>query len=209
MSRRIKIHSQVDTLILVEGEDELYSLIPQIDCVFENVQLIVTGRNLRDELVGLQVATNFDNIRNIGVILDAEQSTDATIKSVQTAFQRNNLPDPTQPYQIADTHYTDLFIICQNNEMGCFEDAFLDSLAENDPKLACAKAFLACVDDPARNDRWRSKVLVHSLIAASKQPSITLGESVKSNQWDWSQPSLKAIVDFIGSVASGGQNDTT
>jgi len=63
--------------------------------------------------------------------------------------------------------------------------------------MQCVEKYADCVDQAERNDNWRAKVKVHALIAASPNPAQTLGQSGKSNLWDFSKPPLSVALDFI------------
>jgi hypothetical protein len=61
----------------------------------------------------------------------------------------------------------------------------------------CAEKYLECIGATERNENWKAKVKVHSLIAASRNPAWTLSESAKGGLWDFAHPSLVVMKDFM------------
>ena len=52
-------------------------------------------------------------------------------------------------------------------------------------------------------ENWKAKAMVHALIAVSKTPEWTLGESGEGHLWDVTRPSLKALGDFLNMLSTG------
>ncbi len=198
------------------GDDYFHSLLPILDGPreFDDVQLwdfsgIPFGSAAR--WVSLfKTLKGYDTVRAIGLIRDAEEDAAAKADELRGAFRNAGLAVPPNPGQIMPaTPSTGYLIIPSGQPSGCIEDAFLDAVLP-EAQIACARKFLECVDRLERNNAWRSKVLVHSLISASDKPSSTLGQSVKQGKlWDFIRPSLSAILDFVrGLVNAMGTSST-
>lgn len=87
-------------------------------------------------------------------------------------------------------------IMPHDGDSGCLEHAMLRA-GRSGPRLECAEKYLQCVGESGRNENWKAKLKVHTLIAAGKNPAWTLGESVKAGLWDFTHPSLRVMTDFM------------
>jgi hypothetical protein len=194
--------------VAVEGQDYLHLLLSQVDGPpeFENVELwdFCLAGSVADWLTDFRTLRNFEMIRAIGVIRDAEADSTATAKQLHAAFARNELRAAENSGELVGGPPASGFLVMPHEgQRGCLEHAMLDACAEH-LRTDCARSFLQCVDDGARNDNWRAKVQVHALIASCEKPSITLGQSAKEGLWDFGRPSLSVMIDFIRRLVRAG-----
>jgi hypothetical protein len=190
--------------IAVEGLDYLYFLLSQLDgpLEFEGIQLWnFMDVGLVRWLEGFRKMGGFETIRGLGIIRDAEGNSVNTIASVRAALANSGYPAPDGPMQveIEGGLAVGYLVMPHGANAGCLEDACLPAVKAGSP-MDCVEAFARCVDKPEKNNNWRAKVKVHSIIAASDQPYLTLGESAKSNIWDFANPSLSVMLSFIRQV---------
>lgn len=82
---------------------------------------------------------------------------------------------------------------------GCLETALLEN--PNSRYMECARNFVDCVDNvqPIKNQNYRDKTLVRSLIVA-KDPDLDYSSTSNSDLWDWQSGSLKNMLDFIEKI---------
>jgi hypothetical protein len=194
--------------VIVEGNDYFRLLLSQIDGPpeFEQVQLWNYSEHgdLERFIALFTTLRGFDTVRAIGVICDCEESRERAENTVRRSFSSNELQPPSAPGIRHDgTRALGYLLIPHDKDAGCLENALL-SAPTPELRLDCAKEFLSCVDDPKRNDNWRAKVQVHSLIAAARKPEWTIGESAKAGLWDFSNESLQIILNFIRELVRTG-----
>jgi hypothetical protein len=195
---------QTSVAILVEGSDYFYSLLPKLDgpAEFADVQLwdFSSKGTTPEQFVAMFQTLNgyADKVNAIGIIRDAETDAQARCMEVQQVFEKHGLGVPAKSREVLAGNPTTGFLIMPHGETsGCLEHALLSAVNAK-ARLNCVKDYLTCADQKAKNDNWRAKMQVHSLIAASEAPAATLGQSVvKTDLWDFSQPSLGIMLDFI------------
>ena len=88
-------------LIAVEGKDEIqcFGAIAKHNNL-ENIQFYdLEGKDgLPKEITVLRMATNFQNVRSLGIILDADDYPDRSFQSACTALKENYLSVPRDPF---------------------------------------------------------------------------------------------------------------
>ncbi len=194
--------------LIVEGNDYFRTILSQIDGPeeFEQVQLWNYSEqgNLERFIALLKTLRGFENVRAVGVICDCEESRELASNTVRRGFTNNQLLPPDAPGVGHDgTRALGYLLMPHDKESGCLENALL-SAATPQLKIDCARQFLTCVNDPERNDNWRAKVEVHSLIAAANNPAWTIGESARAGLWDSSHESLQVMLNFIRDLIHRG-----
>jgi hypothetical protein len=190
--------------VAVEGADFLYLLLSQIQDVqeFRNIQLFDFGSvdSLQGWLRVFKSSPEFSRLHTLAIIRDAEDNADQAVSAIQQALRSNLLPVPSACLELASgTPNIGFLVVPHGSANGCIENSLLLA-CQSQANLPCVEQFLECVDNPARNDNWRAKVKVHALIAASENPTSTLGESARAGLWNFSAPSLQVIVDFFRSL---------
>jgi hypothetical protein len=194
--------------IAVEGLDYFHTLLNRISDSpeFDDVQLwdfCKGGQGFREWLNSFKTLRNFDTVRNLGVIRDAENDAGVTTRHLQQCFEHCGFSVPQKPNILTDGSPGTAFLVMPHDEsFGCLEHAMIKAALPHVP-MKCADEFLRCVDDSHRNDNWRAKVRVHSLIAASTNPAATLGQSIKFSMWDFEHRALAVMIDFIRMLIAG------
>jgi hypothetical protein len=202
MSGKISIKRPV--ALVVEGVDLLHLIRSQImdDPSLDRVQLFDFG-SIDDLPAWLRLfvtLSGFNAVETLGVIRDAEYSSASAIDAVKSAMISVGYTPPTRVLEIAPGRPNlGYMILPHDQDSGCVEDSLLASV-DGLPSVACVKRFLACVDDGSRNSNWRAKVQVHAMIAGSRYPNLTLGDSAKAGLWDFTKPPLRVILDFVRSL---------
>jgi hypothetical protein len=188
-----------EVAIAVEGKEFVHFLCNQIEVFPEcrNVQFWnYCPLTFADWLEGFKKLHGFEKVKSLGVVCDAEASASNTLRSLQGALRRHELPIPARPGEfISGSPTIGVLIVPVGRQSGCLEDAVWESLT-NHPDKEYVEQFQRQVDKD-RNDNWRAKVRVHAMIAASRKPEHTLGQSVKSGLWDLNAESIKAMREFI------------
>ena len=200
-TRQRPISIQRPVAVVVEGLDYFYFLLSQLDGnpEFDDIQLFdfntLTTTRWLGQFVGLR---GFSSVRALGIIRDAEGNADNTIVAIRDALANNSLPAADAPLTISKpaSLATGYLVIPHGVASGCLEHACL-AAATPDIRMDCVEQFGQCVNQPERNANWRAKVRVHAAIAGSSHPAQTLGQSGLSHLWDFAQPSLAVMIDFI------------
>ncbi|MCR4414298.1 MAG: hypothetical protein NUV77_17915 [Thermoguttaceae bacterium] len=194
--------------VAVEGRDYLYTLLRQIkeDPDLQDVQLwdfkASGSGNLGRWLELFATLHGYrETIRAIGVIQDAEDDAQNAFRSAVQALTYVGLAAPARPMEITTSRpATGILLIPHNRPSGCLEHAVIEARQPQLP-LRCAEQYLDCVGASTRNENWKAKVKVHSLIAASDNPAWTLSESMAGGMWDFTHPSLRVMKDFVRLLA--------
>jgi hypothetical protein len=99
---------------------------------------------------------------------------------------------------------TSYLIMPHGKPSGCLEHALLEA-PRYTGRIPCAEEYYRCVSlgqgdiDP----NHEAKIKVHAYIAAhAPNPGMTLGQSAMASLWDFTQPSLKVMLEFIEMMAN-------
>ncbi len=199
-------------VLLIEGKNPLYF----IDRVFrpQRTALLDFGSisALQDQLRAIMAARDFfTHVKRVGIVRDAEESSQAAAQSIRGALKAAHLPVPAHSGELyAATNggiATAFLILPDARDSGCFEHAVLDAFP-GDRERDCVNALIHCVPKPelahpGAMDNWEAKAKVHALIATSKKPEMTLGESGQAGLWNASHPSLLVIKTFLDNLVAG------
>jgi hypothetical protein len=187
--------------VIVEGADYLHFLIHAYrnDPFFKTAKVYDSGgvTDLERFLSAFRLAPGFGQLTSLGIIRDAEGDAGAAERAVKRALANNGFDVPPSPNIITTGPLKTGFLIVPHGEVsGCLEDACLSASLVPAIKT-CAEAFLDCVGRDPNNRNWDTKVTAHAMIAASKTPGATLGQSTLLSLWDKQHPAIKVIEDFI------------
>lgn len=204
-----------EVVIAVEGSNFKQFLEPRKSGL-GNVQILDFkrgGLELKSWLGSFRGIRGFDKIKAFGIICDAEISALSMQQSIESLLRVNGFATPERPKGIAQGDPNVSYLIVPDGESsGCLEHAMLKASSPELPQK-CAEDFLGCVEayyeqndiqmrkEEFALENWRAKVKVNSLIASSKKPEMSMGVSVHRDMWDWTQPSLKVMLDFIEDLA--------
>ena len=191
-------------LVLVEGkDDELF-----FDAICQHLGLgdiqfrqIGGKANLRNALRGVVSDPGFSKVIALGIVLDADDSFEATFQSVCDALQKVGLPVPTQPMTPASGHpRVSVMILPDAQNPGSLEDVCLKAIAGT-PVMKCVDNFFCCLQrhclPPPKN---LSKAKVHAYLASMPDPDKRLGESAQAGYWDLNHPAFDVLKNFLCSL---------
>lgn len=207
MPNRKKIDKPV--LVVVEGLDYLHFLLNsplKDDAKFQDNVLLWDfkegGISLSQFLCILRTLPNFDQVRTLGVMCDAEQNRAGMADSIRYHLGSNGFVVPSQEGVTACGQPTVSYLILPHDEpSGCIEHACLKAAAKQE-LVHCAEAFLACADGGTLNENWQAKLKVHAMIAGcGGNPAMTFGQSAATNLWRFDHPSLAIALNFVRDLA--------
>ena len=200
MIKALPIEISESTIILVEGKDDeqfLEGLLRKIE--IKNYQIIqLSGKNnLSKSLPTIVKASGFDKVKNIAIVLDADDSPYNTFKSVLSALKKANLPLPGKPGEITGGEQINvgvfLFPDCKNP--GILEDLIIKSFEKD--ILNCIKEYINCVKKLDFNPKKEAKSIVYSYIAIQHEPSRDFEVSVKRKHINLEASAFDEIKEFL------------
>jgi hypothetical protein len=133
-----------DSLLLVEGIDDLRfarALLAWLDK--SNIQLVAVGGISRFRPFLADILTkhpDFDRLRSLGIMRDADENASSTFQSLSDALMVSQLPAPSQPWQVEQEGQlrVSLAILPDGVSPGNLEDLCLRSLAGRQ-ELVCVE----------------------------------------------------------------------
>jgi hypothetical protein len=190
-----------DKLLIVEGNDEksFFQALLKIQNI-NDVQIInMRGKdNYYNEFEGITLRPNFNQVKKLGIIKDAETSFINTEKSITNMIKMHNLPKPVKANEFVSNNTISIgyYIMPDNNENGMLENLFLKTL-ENQPIMDCVNQYFKCIKgiiDYEINEP-KSKALVY--LAGMKKLVNNVGLAALKNYWNFNHKSMDEIKNFI------------
>lgn len=202
-------------LLLVEGNDDLRffrALSRSIGTDDVVVDTYNGKRNLGNDLSDRVRSPAFQAVSSLGIVRDADDSSQAAFDSVTGSLRRVNLPTPDAPaMQIEqDGLRVSVLILPPGAEQGELENVCLSSI-EGAPDLQCVESYFNCLSkiEPSISANQIAKARVHSYLAIGpvhttddgsitrRRPALRLGEAAEAGVWDWNSPSFVQLVAFL------------
>lgn len=199
-----RIRSKVQ--LLVEGRDAVgfFEALIQ-DLALEEVQIQDFGgvAELRTFLFAFVGGSEFTRVRSIGIVRDAEKSSEGAFASVQGALKRVGLPVPRAPGQrVGDDPAVAAMILPGGNRTGMLETLLNDTLLGDDMQ-ACIDDFIRCVEEHCGEPiRRPHKARTHAYLATKPDPHLSVGFAAKRGYWDLEHKALEPLRAFLREIAS-------
>ena len=195
-------------LLLAEGVDDcwMFDAVIRGECI-NDIQVVSYGgrNNLRNYLEVLSKTEGFDEVRSIGVAMDAETCSKSAQQSISSALGSVELPIPQQPL-ICETsgQRTSAFLIIPHEQpSGALEHACFDSVPD-DPVHHCVDSYLDCISRSTAAGplpKWQHKARMHAFLASRPNPALRLGETFqKGDIWDLNSEAfspMRALVQLL------------
>ena len=202
-------------LLLVEGNDDLRFFIALFDHL-ETTDIAVgsyNGKdNLRNDLSERVRSPEFRLATSLGIVRDADNSSQSAFDSVIGSLRRVGLPTPDAPVvpKESDGLRVSVLIIPPNETRGELENVCLSSI-EGTLDWQCVESYLDCLSmsEPPVQENNKAKVRLHSYLAAGpihttdngnisgRRPALRLGEAAEAGVWDWSSPAFERLEEFL------------
>lgn len=202
-------------LLLVEGNDDLRFFGAMSRHLGINDVLIdaYNGKdNLRTDLSERVRNPDFHSVTSLGIVRDADTSSQSAFDSVVGSLRRANLPTPYEPVTPTeqDGLRVSVLILPPDGETGALEKVCLDSI-EGSREMDCVETYFSCLNslEPPIAASHVAKARLHSYLApgpihttqanelARRQPGLRLGEAAEAGLWDWSSPAFAPLVGFL------------
>ena len=193
-------------LLLVEGNHEVQFFAKLLQSMqIDNIQVEPVGGqyNFKPSMEILPKLDNFDNVRAIGIIRDADDSFEDTFSSVQGALRDAGLPVPNQPLTLTGNRpQVAVFITPDNNNRGDLEELCLASV-QDDPILECVERYFDCLRPIQGTDHPHiSKARMQVFLAKEPDGDIHMGIASRRGIWDWNSQAFDEIKTFVRSLSS-------
>jgi len=209
---RNKTEIKKPNLLLVEGADAKFFCIWALEAYgVEEVQVMDFGgiTELNGYLTTLSLLPGYDKVMAIVIARDAEENPKTAISSIQKALQVNGLPVPAGPFEFdGNTPRVAFMLFPGFNEKrqltaGTLEDLCLAILKnQNQPRLACVKAYLACLEAQGQALQWQHKSLLHTYFAGENRfVGMKIGEASKAGAWNWEHERLQLFKNTLVSLS--------
>ena len=209
-----------NNLILCEGIDALYFLISFLESTQykdlleekNGIQIIDFGGNseLSKMLQVLRATDNFDKVKSILIIRDAETNYNDAVNQIKTALKDNDLVVPNSACEKVtkengvSTGFL-LFPTCSKElTNGTLEDLCLNIITEvnRDKAKNIVKDYLSNMKKEGYTEfKHLHKNILHSYLQAKdKFVTMKLGEAARAGAFDFKSEELNSLVGFVGEM---------
>ena len=202
-------------LLLVEGKDDkrfLEALARHLGETGITVEIYGGKPNLGNRLVNLAGRLNDFIDPSIGIVRDADNSSQSAFDSVAGSLRRAGMPTPDGPMALIerDGLRISVLILPPDDEQGELENVCLRSVAGS-RELECVEDYLNCLEslEPAIAANQMAKAKLHSYLAIGpvrttddgnitrRRPALRLGEAAEAGVWDWTSPAFQRVTEFL------------
>lgn len=206
---KLFVKEEKPVLLIVEGkEDELFfkALIGYLK--LDNIQVSAVGGKVQmpDNVRVLKNEQKFlDNVLSLGIVRDADMSTDSTFQSICSLLERANLPVPRRLLQPSSGSISvgnprvSIMIVPVGESFGMLEDICLQSVADDDV-IPCVNKYFDCM--PKKHESHVIPKAKLQVYLAAKKPELRLGEAAKAGYWNWEHPVFGPMKDFLRQLSA-------
>lgn len=198
-------------LLLCEGRDELNFLVWYLQhLILENkgldeIQVIDYGgiNDLTKMLKALSKVSEFDKVKKIAVVRDAEQDWEASLTSVSFSMQESNIEEKLfveDPFLFPGKNAEEKW---QNGTLEDFTLKLLQEKCGNEAEtcliLDKSKHYLHDVESARQNQFSRfHKNTLHTLFSSTdKFVGLKIGEAARAGAFNWENSELVQLKDFM------------
>ena len=210
-TRESRLRIQADTLLLVEGRDEVNlfeeMLEQRLDAEMK-IQVIDAGgvNKFPRSLSAIRIAAQArPTLRSIGVVRDADDDADSAFRSVCDHLHNDGYPPPVAHGEFSDAIPSmGVFVVPDGSSTGALETLCRRSVDGTDA-AGCVDEYIACLErHDAMQSRNTDKSFAHAYLAAMRDPLARVGEGARIGVWDLESPAFAALSGFLRDLASQG-----
>ncbi len=191
-------------LIIAEGmDDKMFCMWACQAYKRKDIQVENYGgiNNLKKFITALKTQENFETVKTLIIVRDAEDDATSAVTSIKGAFQEAEFPIPEKSYMFKSSgEKKSAFIIFPGpgENKGTLENLCLATLKRDDPILICTEQFLDCVRRQNNSFSHEHKNKLHSYLSGTnKYKGLKIGEAAKSGAWDWNNKVMKPFREII------------
>ena len=195
--------------LLVEGNDQrnfFEALAKHLKLPDMQIRNFGGVNELRGFLAAFVNVEHFANVRQIGIVRDAETSAASAFASVQSALANADLPMPSQPATLSvGAPNVGVFILPDNRDSGMLETLLCATFSDT-PEDHCIDELFACVGTVAPGGtRGLEKSRCRIWLATKPDPQLSsVGVAAKRGAWDFDHPALEGTRMFLQALCSFG-----
>ena len=198
MNQAIRILDNV--LLLVEGLDDINFFDKMLTRLrITGVQVIPVGgvSKLKSTLDALKVAPNFERVRRIGIIRDADRSKSSAHMSVESALVNSGFRDPGSRMTSLKMPEAVVLILSGDDGTGMLESLICKTLIDKEV-WRCVEDFIECCEEIREIPNHRlDKARVNTYLSTTDTPGITTGDAAAKGYWDFTHDALTKVRDFL------------
>ena len=203
MPKRIQTESSFQ--LLVEGNDQRNFFEAFVDHLsVTNIQIQNFGgvNELGGFLRALVNAPDFSTVKNLGIVRDAETSSEGAFQSVQSALYNAALPVPFIPAELTEPSPAGAVLILPgDNRKGMLETLLCESFSDA-PVNRCIDDFFKCVESlPDMPIEIPDKARARTYLTTKPKPHLSVGVAAKNGYWDLDHTVFRMIRDFLQMMA--------
>ena len=202
--------------LLVEGNDErnfFAAFTEHLQLPNVEIQAFGSKDRLREFLETLAGATDFKQVKRIGIVRDADASADAAFQSVQTSLRNANagirssgaeFPVPDRPEQlVGEQPALSVMVLPGDGQAGMLETLLCRTFAGDDMDR-CIDRFFQCAEESGTHIRRPDKARARAYLATTPDPHLSVGVAAKRDQWDMNHGAFDGVRGFLRSLAPHG-----
>ena len=195
-------------ILAVEGQDEWYffKYFLEKKLNIKDVQLIdIEGESkFLAKLKLLKLSPNFDKVKKIGFVRDADDDLQKSFKSIKEAIEKGlqyKAPTKMNTWQKDEAHDIELgvFLLPNNEEKGMLETLCLRSVAD-DAIMPCLDTYFDCMNKVIpENKRPKNiaKSRVQVFLASRKTYKSSVGFAAEKGYWNFDADCMQEIRNFL------------
>ena len=202
-------------LLLVEGNDDrrfFGAMREHLGVTGIEIDSYNGKDKLRNDLAERVRNPDFQTVASLGIVRDADNSSQSAFESVRGSLRRADLPVPDAPATPIerDGLRVSVLILPPDDDKGELENVCLNSI-ESAADLQCVETYFDCLSkvEPLISANHLAKARLHSYLAAGpvyatqgnesarRRPGLRLGEAAEAGVWDWSSPAFDRVVEFL------------
>ncbi|BBB91076.1 MAG TPA: hypothetical protein PKA28_10940 [Methylomusa anaerophila] len=199
-----------ENAILAEGIDIMWFCIWACRTYqLENIQVFDFGgiNQLATYLEIFSLRPDYNKIKSIVVIRDAETDASAAIKSVQKSLSQVSLESPSYPYKFTTRNPKIALAILPGENVdgdertyknGTLEDLCMSITKEPEATINCVETFLEEAQKCGCKLTHIHKSKLHAYLSIKKDyVGMKIGEAAKANAWDWEHVNMRKLKDLL------------
>lgn len=210
-SKKSKLRIESDSILLVEGQDEvnlLESLIRRCLGDTAAIQVIAAGgvSQFPGNLQAIEIAAQErPSFRSLGVVRDADDNPAGAFQSVCHHLHSVGYQAPESHGRFSDAlPAVGVFIVPDGSERGALETLCRRSV-EDSISAGCVSQYLECLEEHhAMESRNPDKTFAHAYLAARHEPLARVGEGAKQGVWNFDSPAFRNLICFLRELSSTG-----
>lgn len=163
-------------------------------------------------LLGLRDSTEFESVRAVGIVRDADSNALSTFQSMADRLRRLKLPCPQRAGGFQSSiceidgivRTVGVFVMPDGSSAGELEDLCLAAIGA-DASLTCVQEYLECVHartGVACAEKDLAKARLNAWLSSRQNPSLRLGHAVAARDIPPDSPVFAPIRRFLTQLAS-------